>query len=306
MLYRDTADNTNMKNQAFAFIKPHAMNSQATATHIEDVFEDENIRVSFSERKTGNELKKIIDRHFARISDFAFVKSISSLDLGLEGNELFLDAFGESWDDAAASGRVLNSSDAMKKLGNISPKMLCTEWARYGAVEIVPDCYVSHFDEYDRYVLNGFYPIRRESYTGDNAEVLVMLLDFEIDWMDFNENIVGNDNPVSAHEDSIRGYLYNHAAVLEMLIDSIDNIIHISSSPFEALCEKMIWLEKKLWLQDPLLTSASQLSGVKPDKIASWIFSHFKDPHMRNVLTGKNTDHVARILIDKFNKTSMS
>ena len=42
-----------MRNQAFAFIKPHAMKSQAIATYIGDIFEDGDVKVPFKKLLTG-------------------------------------------------------------------------------------------------------------------------------------------------------------------------------------------------------------------------------------------------------------
>ena len=295
-----------MRNQAFAFIKPHAMNSQAAATYIEDVFEDENIKVSFKVRKTSREVAGLIDRHFGRVADIAFTENVSSLDPGEEGRGLFRDAFGEDWDDAVADGCVLNCHQARARMDDASAKDLCTEWAKYGAVEIAPDFFVSWFEEQEAYVLNGFYPVLRESYVADDAAVLVMLLDFEMDWHEFHEAVVGCDNPAAALEDSIRGYLYDLAAVLEMIIDPVDNIMHVSASPFEALCEKMVWLDEAQWMKDPLLLAVAEKTGKAPAEVAAWIFERRDEAALRATFADIDTPLVAAALADslKSEKTS--
>jgi len=282
-----------MRNQAFAFIKPHAMKSQAAATYIEDVFEDENVKVSLSVRKPAREVAGLIDRHFGRVADVAFSEDVSALDPGGEGRGLFRDAFGEDWDDAVADDSVLNCVQARGRMDNASAKDLCTEWAKRGAVEIAPDFFASWFEEQGFYVLNGFYPVLRESYTADDAAVLVMLLDFNMDWREFHEGVVGCDNPAAALEDSIRGYLYDHAGVLEMLIDPIDNILHVSESPFAALCEKIVWLDKAAWSGDPLLRMVVEATGKPAEQVAEWITARAQNHDIRKPFVDMDTELVA-------------
>ena len=59
-----------MRNQAFAFIKPHAIQSQAIATTLGDIFEDAEVSVSFTRRVTGPELARsgVVDRHFGSVA----------------------------------------------------------------------------------------------------------------------------------------------------------------------------------------------------------------------------------------------
>lgn len=46
-----------MRNQAFAFIKPHAMKSRAVATYIGDMFEDGDVQVPFKKTFTSSEME---------------------------------------------------------------------------------------------------------------------------------------------------------------------------------------------------------------------------------------------------------
>ncbi len=287
-----------MRNQAFAFIKPHAMKSQAVATYIGDVFEDGDVHVTFKKTFTGSEMEAggLIDRHFASVSRASLIDDVSKLGVSDSGKEIFKDSFNVSWDDAVAAGKVVNSTKARVRLEGMSPRKLCSEWAAHGALELGQDIYVSCFEENDLYVLNGFYPATRYEYVAEGASVVVMLLDFEMDWREFREAIVGCENPAAALEESIRGYLYDRAGVLEMVIDPIDNIIHVSASPFAALCEKMIWLKKAQWSGDPLLTKLVEISGKTPSVVAKWIASKYCDAAMQTLFLDKDTESVAETL----------
>jgi hypothetical protein len=294
-----------MRNQAFAFIKPHAMKSQAIATYIADVFEDADVKVPFSRRRTGPEIAKgnLIDRHFGAVSRIAFADDVARIGVTDAGREAFRVAFGKAWDDVVAEGKVVNCPDVCALLDNLSPEELCSMWAGHGAVEIGPDVFVSWFDEADRYVLNGFYPVLRKSYLAEGASVQLMLLDFDMDWHEFREAVIGSENPAAALEESVRGYLYDRAGALEMVIDPVDNILHVSASPFAALCEKMIWLDEAQWIEDPLLLALAGRTGREPRELADRMGVLAADPAVQARFVDKDTENVAESLAARIAKS---
>ena len=89
-----------MRNQAFAFIKPHAIQSQAIATTLGDIFEDAEVSVSFTRRVTGPELARsgVVDRHFGSVARGAAYDGGSPLETTEEGREAFKRIFNETWD----------------------------------------------------------------------------------------------------------------------------------------------------------------------------------------------------------------
>ena len=104
------------------------------------------------------------------------------------------------------------------------------------------------------YVVNGFYPAERAPYADPAGPgVMAMLLEFDIPWRDFNEVVVGDENPAGALEESIRGFLYDRREALAMRIDLFDNVLHASRSAFDALCETLLWLGPEAAEGDPLL-----------------------------------------------------
>lgn len=105
------------------------------------------------------------------------------------------------------------------------------------------------------YVVNGFYPAERAPYADPAGPgVMAMLLEFDIPWSDFNEVVIGDENPAGALEESIRGYLYDRREALAMRIDPFDNILHASRGAFDALCETLLWLGPEAAEGDPLLS----------------------------------------------------
>lgn len=288
-----------MRNQAFAFIKPHAMKSQAIATYIGDMFEDGDIIVSYNQVVSAEQLAAggLIDRHFGAIARVALIDDVSALAVTEAGREAFARAYGADWDAEVLAGRVVNSLEAERRL-DATPISLCSAWAEHGAVELEGDIYVSYFDEHGFYVLNGFYPARRSAYLADEASVAVMLLDFEMDWHEFREGIVGNENPASAIEESIRGYLYDRAAALEIVIDSVDNVLHVSTSAFAALCEKRVWLEPTIWQADPLLRTLGERTGKSDELILARIAEKAADCGSWIVFEDQDTEAVAESLVE--------
>ena len=284
-----------MRNQAFAFIKPHAIQSQAVATSIGDILEDAGVTVSFTRRVTGPELagSGVVDRHFGGVARGAAYDGAAPLETTEEGREAFKRLFSETWDGAFRAGRIVGADFARERLKGIGAKELCAEWADLGAIEVGPDVYVAWFKDAERYVVNGFYPAIRESYLAPTAAVQLMLLDFEMPWRDFRETVIGDEHPEAALEESIRGYLYDRAGVLEMLIDPVDNIIHASASPLDALAEKMMWLDEAQWVGDPLLVALAGRTGLKPRALVPWVAGRAVDRAVRAMFVDMDTERVA-------------
>lgn len=287
-----------MRNQAFAFIKPHAVQSQAVATTLGDIFEDAGVSVSFTRRAIGPDLARsgVVDRHFGGVARGAAYDGGAPLETTEEGREAFKRLFNETWDGACGAGRVVGADFARERLKGIGVKELCAEWADVGAVEVGPDVCVAWFKDAERYVVNGFYPAIRDAYLAPNAAVQLMLLDFDMAWRDFHETVVGDEHPAAALEESIRGYLYDRAGVLEMLIDPVDNILHASASPLDALAEKMTWLDEAQWVGDPLLAALAARTGLGPRALVAWVAARARDRAVRAMFVDMDTERVAEDL----------
>ena len=287
-----------MRNQAFAFIKPHAIQSQAIATTLGDIFEDAGVSVSFTRRVTGPELARsgVVDRHFGSVARGAAYDGGSPLETTEEGREAFKRIFNETWDGASGAGRIVGADFARERLKGIGVKELCAEWAALGAVEVGPDVYVAWFKDAERYVVNGFYPAIRDAYLAPTAAVQLMLLDFEMAWRDFRATVIGDEHPEAALEESIRGYLYDRAGVLEMLIDPVDNIVHASASPLDALAEKMMWLDEAQWVGDPLLVALAAQTGLGPRALAAWVAGRARNRSVQAMFVDMDTERVAEDL----------
>lgn len=101
------------------------------------------------------------------------------------------------------------------------------------------------------YVINGFYPAYKEQFTNSDAVVHCYEVDWDgnfMKWGDFSEKVIGCTDPSKAAEGSIRRELYDNWQELGLSSqpDILNNGVHISASPLEALREKEIWIHKKI------------------------------------------------------------
>ena len=254
--------------------------------------------MSFTRRVTGPELARsgVVDRHFGSVARGAAYDGGAPLETTEEGREAFKRIFNETWDGASGAGRIVGADFARERLKGIGVKELCAEWAALGAVEVGPDVYVAWFKDAERYVVNGFYPAIRDAYLAPTAAVQLMLLDFEMAWRDFRATVIGDEHPEAALEESIRGYLYDRAGVLEMLIDPVDNIVHASASPLDALAEKMMWLDEAQWVGDPLLVALAAQTGLGPRALAAWVAGRARDRSVQAMFVDMDTERVAEDL----------
>ena len=292
-----------MRSRAFAFLKPHAMVSQAVVDAVADRFAEAGVAVARKERLPAADLAERYDRHAGPAAHAALASDPVAL-FGDDARARFADAFEEDLPAVAAAGRLLSPFAAMDRLV-LDPDGLLRAWIARGAEDfggglyaarLEPeglrhggrcdcghehhaherhdcdcghehhDCDCGHHRAHGEvpchaasgpdpvFVVNGFYPAERAPYADPAGPgVLAMLLDFELPWSDFNDVVIGDENPAGALEESIRGYLYDRRDALAMRIDRFDNVLHASRSAFDALCETLLWLGPAAARGDPLL-----------------------------------------------------
>lgn len=109
---------TATKNQAFVFVKPHAMTPEAIAL-AKAKLTAAGITLGDSGRldnKTIGE-KMLIDNHYYAIANKASLTKPKDLNPPAAKQEEFAQLFGENWADMLAQGRVYNALDACTALG---------------------------------------------------------------------------------------------------------------------------------------------------------------------------------------------
>jgi nucleoside diphosphate kinase len=118
------------KNQAFVFVKPHAVTDAAVAA-VKEGFAAKGITIVEEGVLTGPVIdeKKLIDNHYYAIANKASLTLPKDLNPPEAKQEDFLKLFGISWADALAQDKVFNALDACKKAGLTGDQMDKT-WAK--------------------------------------------------------------------------------------------------------------------------------------------------------------------------------
>ena len=282
-----------MRNQAFAFLKPHAMGSQPIVNAVADRLEEAGVRVSHMERIGADRLaaEGLYDRHVGPVARAALAPDPAAL-FDADARARFAERFEEPFAAVVAEGRLLSAPAAAARFEG-GPDDLLRLCAMGGTETIAPDCHVLRFEPpcacghahahahdhghdcacghdhghdcacgHDHghahgkplYAVNAFYAAERAPYADPAGPgVMAMTLDFDLPWRDFLDVVIGDENPAGALEESIRGFLYDRRDALGMRIDRFDNVLHASVSPLDALCEKAIWLPAARRRADPLL-----------------------------------------------------
>jgi nucleoside diphosphate kinase len=115
-------------NRALLFVKPHAFNDKVVAL-VRERLAAEGLTVRrdgvIGHQKIDEE--KLIDKHYGAIASKASLLTPAETNPSAKARESFGMTFGLPWDDALASGQVLNAVDACKAL-NINGTEMATKW----------------------------------------------------------------------------------------------------------------------------------------------------------------------------------
>jgi len=276
---------SSLKNQAFVFIKPHAVTDK-----VKELVAGRFKELGFSITREGElnaatiEEKKLIDNHYYAIANKASLTKPKNLNPPANKQEDFNKLFGLSWSKALADGVVYNAVDGCAKLG-ISGAEMDTQWAKTKKskqlIKFGGGFYCGKVTVGDTsiYVINGFYMAMREKYTAEGTCIYYYCVEWDSSkhsWKDFREKILGATDPTTACEGSLRRLVLEGYQALGLSSEPNvgDNGIHASASPFEALCERMNWLEGNVGADT--FGKALLSAGVSEETIMSWT----KDPQV--------------------------
>lgn len=240
-----------MQNTAFVFLKPHA-NFPTAQKVVKDTFEKKGIKVLSEGEITGEEIDKnqYIDNHYYAIASKATILQPSELNIP---KEKFKATFGVEWDECMAKGIVFNAKGACEELG-VDGEGLDKIWAvakkEKKLVKFGGGFYCAKLEVSGKtiYAFNGFFMSMRGKYVAPGTSVHYFVVEFnpkELSWEDFRGSVLGPTDPADAPADSLRGmFLANWEQYgLKSVPNVGDNAVHASASPFEALAERMNWLQ---------------------------------------------------------------
>ena len=121
-----------LMNSAFLFVKPHA-NTEKVQELVTKKLESQGIKILSQVDIGGEEIdnKGLIDQHYYSIASKATILSADEIPVP---RELFLESFGEEWEDVLKEGRASNAIDACKRF-ECSPQELNDAWRKVNAVK---------------------------------------------------------------------------------------------------------------------------------------------------------------------------
>jgi len=241
-----------VKNCAFIFVKPHA-NTEAGRKVSKEFLEAKGLKIVKEGEIKGEEVdeKKLIDNHYYSIASKATILKPDKLNVPADK---FKEQFGLEWKDALEQGVVFNAMDACAKLG-VDADELDTIWAKCKAdkkmIKFGGGFYCGKLEVEGKdtiYAFNGFFMSMRKKFVAPGTSLYYYVAEWDsaaCSWEKFRGELLGPTDPVTAPETSLRGQFYKNWKDygLAEIPNVGDNAVHASASPFEALCERMNWLQ---------------------------------------------------------------
>eukprot|EP00440_Ansanella_granifera_P016125 gb/GFBE01017515.1/.p1 GENE.gb/GFBE01017515.1/~~gb/GFBE01017515.1/.p1 ORF type:complete len:421 (+),score=131.88 gb/GFBE01017515.1/:1-1263(+) len=270
--------NANKTHGAFVFVKPHAC-TEETLNLVKEQLSVNGIYVLSEGFIAAEDIdaKGLIDAHYGAIASKAVKQKPAELTVQPEAKDKFAQMFGLSWEDALASGKVFNAMDAAEVLG-VAPDGIGAKWATLtkdvDLLKFGGGFYCGKVD--DIFVINGFYMDMRGNFTQPGKAIYYFETEWDprsLCWADFRGKVLGPTDPAKAPEGSMRNLIYTHWQALGLAAEpnTGDNGVHASASPFEALAERMNWLEQGL---EEDFYGRALLTEIPANKLKEWL----KDP----------------------------
>eukprot|EP00670_Eutreptiella_braarudii_P011209 CAMPEP_0174326566 /NCGR_PEP_ID=MMETSP0810-20121108/13988_1 /TAXON_ID=73025 ORGANISM="Eutreptiella gymnastica-like, Strain CCMP1594" /NCGR_SAMPLE_ID=MMETSP0810 /ASSEMBLY_ACC=CAM_ASM_000659 /LENGTH=627 /DNA_ID=CAMNT_0015440227 /DNA_START=25 /DNA_END=1905 /DNA_ORIENTATION=+ len=276
------------KNQAFVFVKPHAV-APATMELVKKGFAAAGISIVSGGSLDNKTIEKklLIDNHYYAIANKASLSKPKDLNPPAAKQQEFAKMFDITWADALAQGVVYNAVDGCTKLG-IDGGEMDKRWAAakdagklvkfgggfYAGLVTPPTAASSR-----TFVINGFYMAMREKYTKAGASISYMTVEWDsarLPWAHFRGKVLGATDPSTAEPGSCRRLVLEQweSLGLKSVPNVGDNGVHASASPFEGLAERLNWLGAKVETDE--FGKAMLAAGIPKETIMKWT----KDPQV--------------------------
>jgi len=271
-------------------VKPHAV-TPSTVKLVQDQLKAAGMTITREGSLTSEEIdaKKLIDQHYYAIASKATILKPHELNVL---KEKFEAQFGLSWDSALASGKVFNAMDACKELGCDAEAMnqawgVCKKAGKL--VKFGGGFYCGLIEMPGKtpiYVFNGFFMSMRSGYTAPGLSIHYYAVEWDekdLSWADFRGKVLGPTDPKEAPTGSLRGQILKdwRALGLQGEPNVGDNGVHASASPFEAMAERMNWLEQPC--KKDSFCRAMLAKGFDEATIKAWSV----DPQVKTTCCGK-------------------
>jgi len=263
------------KNMAFVFVKPHAVTPACNKT-VKDGLIAKGLKITGEGDLTSDVIdkKKLIDQHYYSIASKATILKPSELNVD---NAKFEKQFGISWE--AAKPKAYNALDACEKLG-LGAEEISSLWAdckkNNKLVKLGGGFYCGLVEAPGKepiYVFNAFFMSMRNAFTAPGRSIHWFTVEWDeanLPWEDFRGKVLGQTDPKESPPGSMRRLIYDDWKALGLpgQPNVGDNGVHASASPFEALCERMNWLEVQC--KNDSYCKALTKAGVTEETIKAW------------------------------------
>jgi nucleoside diphosphate kinase len=236
-------------NQAFCFIKPHAV-TEITINTVRDTLLNYGINVTAEGALTSDVIdqSKLIDQHYYAIASKATILKPDQLPVD---DAKFQKAFGVPWE--AALPTAFNAMDAMEVLESNVDEISQLWGAAKDNGKLVKlgggfYCGLLEKPGYQPiYVFNAFFMKMREEYVAPGNQIYWFAVEWDetaLSWADFRGQVLGPTDPATAPPDSIRGMILANWQELGLASEPNTGLngVHASASPLEAMYERMNWL----------------------------------------------------------------
>lgn len=279
--------------QAFLFLKPPANTPEVVAL-IEEALAEHDIRVCARHRIGGGDVarRRVLERQYLDLFKYAEVVHPAKIKLSNRERELFQSKFEVEWRTVAVKregGKVLHAKEAMEflKVDKFGLDGLCRRPESL-LLKLRKGLYCTRVDARctrnsklkekltePLFVLNSFYGVLRERYTAPDAVNECWLLEWNLErlgWKVFLQNVVGDKDPALALPQSIRGRVFerNLSFGLKDKPTMYQNVLHVSSSPMEALFDRLVWIKDSMVFTD-LFGSRLLKERIPTAQIHHWL-----------------------------------
>jgi len=268
--------NASTVNQAFVFVKPHAVTDKVLGL-VSEGLAKAGIKITAEGSLTHDEIdrKSLIDNHYGAIASKATQLKPEEQNVNEKGQKQFQEMFGEDWKKAIEEGKVMNAKDACDKL-KITGAELDEKWSTLTRGKDLLKFGGGHYvgKVGDTYVINGFFMSMRDKYCREPAQIHYYVVEWDptrLNWEDFRGKVLGGTDPVEAADNSLRRVIYDKWKDLGLSAqpDVGDNGVHASASPFEALAERVNWTGANV--KEDTFGKAVLSLGISEETLKAWL-----------------------------------
>lgn len=257
---------------------------------IKSALESHGLKVVHQAELSSTEMssRKIIESQYAALHAIAYEYPAVEINLSANESKSFRMAFGnQTWEDAVHREVVFNAVDACSLL-QVDAAGLFDLWERATAkVRFRRGLYFACLDRNCAadppmrkklakpiYVANGFYPYILNNYHATDISTVYFICEWDesrISWTQLLHSVIGPADPTHCPEGAIRAMLLKEweQLGLQAAPTTADNGVHVSSSAFAGLVERLLW-KKGSMLYTDLFGSRLLSARIKSTQITEW------------------------------------